>query len=141
MANGFLQNSFKLGTPARGGGDLLSAFLGINTNPDVQLKGQLAGARLGNLDSRTRRSNILGQQDAIELSDMQELRNQFVKGSPERQAVIDPRFASGQLGLVFMPRKAERRSPPPLAGVPTLNEFCKNPFAILFTCIGMVELL
>ena len=99
MANGFLQNSFKLGTPARGGGDLLSAFLGINTNPDVQLKGQLAGARLGNLDSRTRRSNILGQQDAIELSDMQELRDQFVKGTPERQAVIDPRFHSGQKGL------------------------------------------
>jgi hypothetical protein len=99
MANGFLQNSFRVGTPERGGGDILSALLGINTNPDVQLKGQAAGARLGNLDSRTRRSNILGQQDAIELADMQELRDQFVKGSPERQAVIDPRFASGQRGL------------------------------------------
>jgi hypothetical protein len=99
MANGFLQNSFRVGTPERGGGDLLSAFLGINTNPDVQLKGQAAGARLGNLDARTRRSNILGQQDAIELADMQELRDKFGKGTPEREAVINPRFASGQMGL------------------------------------------
>jgi hypothetical protein len=106
MANGFLQNSFKLGTPARGGGDLLSAFLGINTNPDVQLKGQLAGARLGNLDARTRRANILGNQEQINLQDMQTLRRfitpegEGVGGlNPEWQAMADPRFASGQSGL------------------------------------------
>jgi len=106
MANGFLQNSFKVGTPARGGGDLLSAFLGINTNPDVQLKGQLAGARLGNLDARTRRSNILGNQDQINLEDMQTLRKFITPegdGSgglnPAWQAMADPRYSSGQTGL------------------------------------------
>jgi len=106
MANGFLQNSFRVGTPERRGGDLLSAFLGINTNPDVQLKGQLAGARLGNLDARTRRANILGNQEQINLEDMQTLRKFItpegggVGGlNPEWQAMADPRFASGQKGL------------------------------------------
>jgi len=106
MANGFLQNSFRVGTPARGGGDIISALLGINTNPDVQLKGQLAGARLGNLDARTRRSNILGNQDQIRLKDMETIRRFITPegdGSgglnPEYQAMADPNYPGGQRGL------------------------------------------
>jgi hypothetical protein len=109
---GFLENSFKLGTPARGGGDLLAAFLGINTNPDVQLKGQLAGARLGNLDARTRRANILGNQEQIKLKDMETLRRFItpegtgVGGLNEQyRALADPNFNRGQAGLT---RKHER---------------------------------
>jgi len=107
MANGFLENSFKLGTPARGGGDLLSAFLGINTNPDVQLKGQVAGAKLGNLDARTRRANILGNQEQINLEDMQTLRR-FITPEGEGSGGLNPQFqamvqgsdyAGGQRGL------------------------------------------
>jgi hypothetical protein len=107
MANGFLQNSFRVGTPARGGGDILTALLGINTNPDVQVKGQLAGARLGNLDSRTRRSNILGNQDQIRLEDMETIRK-FITPEGDGSGGLNPQFqamaqgsdyAGGQRGL------------------------------------------
>jgi hypothetical protein len=98
----FKRNTFnvQVSPGAKGIADIANILLG-NSDPGgmVALQGQTMGADLANKIASGRQTGLENQKLEIGLEDMKLLRQLFPQGSPEHQAVIDPNFAGGQLGL------------------------------------------
>ena len=98
----FKRNTFNIPVSpgATGIADIANILLG-NSDPGgmIALKGQSMGADLANKIASGRQTGLENEKLAIGLENMKFLQNLFPQGSLEHQAVIDPLFPGGQLGL------------------------------------------